>query len=172
MLKENLDLADGQCESCSIIINPQNLYVDLDHGAYSLKCPHCFYRDNPDPVAYYHKVKTVIPEIYTQKKYNEVHNDITAIGDALIYAGRDVSDVVVKNAIGNELAKEYFDGEKKSRKFIYVSKQYAFQTQLLDDGHKIELLMLKAKVQFRSYIEFLEHELYKAFRRECGTVFE
>jgi len=172
MLNKNLDLADGQCESCLIIVSPQNLYVDLDHGAYSLKCPHCFYRDNPDPIGYYNKAKTVIPDIYTEKEFNEVRNDITAIGDALVYTGREIMDGMVKNKIGNELAKEYFDSTKKSNKFNYVSKQFAFQPMSLDDGQKVELLMLKAKVQFRSYIEFLEHEMYKAFRKECGTVFE
>lgn len=167
-----VDMASGICESCGLMVEPRNLYVDIILDSYSLQCPVCFYRRNAKDVAgYYQRVKKIIPDVYDKDEFNKHKLDVTAIGDAILMAG-EITDAAVKQAVGNELAKEYFESLKMSSKFKFKSSRYAFQTTKTVEGQAVQLLMLKAVVQFKSYLEFLEHELYKKFRLECGTIFD
>jgi hypothetical protein len=167
-----LDIVDGKCEMCGMIVHPQDLYVDVLLHAYSLVCQVCFYKRNSGKEKeYYERVKEIIPDVYTEKQFNEHRKDVTAIGDALVFTG-EINDATMKNKIGNEMAKDYFTSPKISSKFFFETSQYSFQTIKTLDGGEAELLMLKAKVRFKSYLEFLEHELYLMLRKECNTIFD
>lgn len=169
----NIDVVDGQCEKCGLFFEPKNLYVDLVMASWCLKCQRCFYKDNASDLdSYYKKAKSVIPEVYSRKEYDKHCLDYTAIGDSLVYTGPEITDAALKNKIGNELARDYFTSSKISSKFHIINSQYSFAENKTEEGEKVILLMLKAKVQFKSYLEYLEHEMYKAFRKECTAIFD
>ena len=157
----------NRCEVCGDIVGSTNLYVDIVNNIYALECQKCFYSQyNSNVKKYYEKVKGIIPDVLSEAKFDRVKKGCIVIADAFpLLKGAAISKQNKEN-FSKDAVKNLIESPKMLRKFSPVEVKIKTAE---DIGTFI--VAVTAKVRFRSYLEFLEHELYLRFRKETESKF-
>lgn len=168
----NPEFNDGMCEKCGSYTSPENLYVDMYNNQFTLVCPSCFYKRNiREEKGYFLRVKKVVDNIPTYREFGLNNKEVIAIGNTYPYlktGGTFMSDME-KTDIVDKTLKHFFSLQKINNKFHIVKAESKCSEQIID-GSVIFLVAITAKVKFKSYLEFMEHEMYKKFRADCPTI--
>ena len=166
------ELHSGICELCTRKTDPENLYVDLFNQSFILVCPKCFYSRYQDKDKdYFQKVYQVLPDVLSYKTFKQHNKDKTVIANTYPYFKHEGIFLTEKER--SDLIKSttdrFYSLEKINRKFKVVKTGVKTSEQVNPEG-VLFLVALVAWVKFNTYLEFLEHEMFKKFRRDCPTI--
>lgn len=161
------EIAQGECEVCHQYVGNDNLYVDIINHVYALECPECFYKNHEGDVnRYYEKIKEIKPDILSKAQFNKHSKGFIVIANAFPFIVNGAVSLTEKESYSDQAIRNFLETKKMIRKFtpIQVKMKHSEQVGMF-------IVLVTAKVRFRSYLEFLEHELYMLFRKETKTVF-
>jgi hypothetical protein len=170
-MASKIETVSGVCEMCGSLNNPEDMYVDLFNSNWTLECSRCFYSRNEGRESdYYDRVKVVRPEVLTAKKYNKINKAMIVVADSFPYLSQDNFSVEDKSHLFQEAVDKLVKSKKFISKFIPVNVAGKSQEHAYPDGNMF-VVSVRAYVKFRSYLEYLEHEMYMQFRKECPSLF-
>ena len=164
----------GVCEMCGCIVQPEDLYVDLFNSIWSLECEICFHQRNNGRVKeYFNRIKEVIPDIMTESKFDKLKKANIIISNAFVYIKNSGNFTVEEREHLINLSADRFTRSKKvQEKFKVINVAGKVHEQINEGGVKMLVVAIRAKVKFKSYLGFLEHELYMKFRKDNRSIFE
>lgn len=171
-MSQQIEMHDGRCELCNSLNHPENLYVDLFNNQWSLVCPTCFYKRNQSHAkAFYERALDVIPDLMTPDKFNASEKMQIAIGNTYPYFVKGAKRLakVDKAFLVDKTIAHLYSLEKMKNKFTFDQVKSKCSDQIQDEG-LVFLVAIVAKVRLKSHIEYVEHELFKQFRKECKTI--
>ena len=177
-LHDKVELVEGICEMCGTRVNKNDLYVDLFNNTFALECPSCFKsRNETDVEGYADRVRTCLPNLYSEREWGKHKKALIAIGDAYIYmkdkeAGSNIA-YFEKTEIDSckvDAIKKMLDSRKIRSKFTCVNTEVKITEEPSDDTAVLKVLV-RSYVRFNSYLEFVEHELYMHFKSQVKSIF-
>ena len=170
-----VEFIKNTCEWCGSYNEPQEMYVDMRNHMWIVVCPLCFIKKNKNQEsAYYKRVKEVIGnrQLLKSREFDKVKNSVIAIADSFPYLKPEGSIFTPeeKESLLMETVKKFSSSEKIKNKFILVDMKAKTADEKLPEG-VAHIVSIVAKVKFKTYMDYLEHEMYMQFRRENRTVF-
>lgn len=161
------EVIQGTCEVCHDYVGNDNLYIDLINHLYAVECPKCFYENHEGDVKrYYEKIKEIKPDIYSEVQFNKHSKAYIVIANAFPFITSGKLSEYDRDKYSTQAIKSFIETPKMIKKFRVIEVKMKHTET---DG--MFIVSVTAKVQFRSYLEFLEHELYMLFRKEIQSIF-
>lgn len=160
----------GSCENCGKHDHPDELYTDLFNHSYRMICHKCFYNlygDMHGEKGYFRKIYDINPNIISYKTFKEHNKDVIVIGNAFPYFKNNFFTEDEIRAYKELTAKFFLGSEKINRKFKIIKSDCYAKEQITPLDEFALVVGMRAWVRFKSYLEFLEHEMSMRFRKEC-----
>lgn len=174
-MKTNIEVITGDCELCGSKNDPVAMYVDQQNFMWCVVCPKCFYkRYGANDKLYYAKAINNVPNLLTYKEFKKHMKGSIVIGDAYPFfkeGGKFFSEME-KESAGKKVVDEFVNNCKIKNKFNIDNVQYKTVEQVSKGKGVVLIVGIRAYVRFKSYLEYMEHELYHAFRRDCPAIFQ
>ena len=151
-----------KCDNCLKMQNELELYVVPGNMEFLFFCKECW--DQIDEQEYFKRIQAEFKsDIYSEREYNSHKNGTIPIGFSrtAIIDPQKILPVNFEEALVGEVEKEFYS-DKLRDKFIFVKTRSA----LRQESQYQYTVIITAVVKFRSYKQFLEHELYHCMRKE------
>lgn len=174
MNQRKIENVTGTCEECGSRNLPQNLYVHLYRHMWQLICPTCFYRKYNNlkgEKEYYSESLIDCPDMLSYKAFKRHNKAMIVLGDAYAYRKEDArffSDTEKSDCLADALKK--FESDKLKAKFNIVNVQSKTNEQIVNGGVTL-IVAIRCYARFKSYLEYLEHEMYLKFKKDCTARF-
>lgn len=172
-MNQPIDFVSGKCEICSSVNNPEDLYIDLQNNMYHMVCPTCFYKQyNGNDKIYYHKIISTVPDLVSYKVFKKNNKGMIVIANAYPFfkEGGKFFHETERESACQEAVNKFSKGVKIKNKFELVNLQYKSAEQVNKGTGVVLIVAVRAYVRFKSYLEYMEHELYMKFRKDCPTI--
>ena len=164
------------CEYCGKPEEPSELYVDMFNKSYRMICQTCFmqmYGSIVGEKKYFRKIYEIDPEILSYKTFNKHNKDMIVIANAFPYYKDGLFFGTEETSrLRQDTIKMFLGGKKINSKFKIIKSDCKTSEEVTPLGGVALIVAIRAWVRFNSYLEFLEHELYLKFRKECSAVIQ
>lgn len=165
------------CEYCGKLEQPTELYVDLFNNAYKMICHTCFlqrYGSLEGEKKYYSKIFTIEPKLISYKTYKNHNKDVIVIANAYPYYKQDHTffETGEIERLKDATINSFLGSSKMNRKFHVVKVDCKTSEQITPLNGPALIVAVRAWVRFKSYLEYMEHELYLKFRKECSAIIQ
>lgn len=166
---------DNLCEVCGKMEFAGNLYMDIFNEAWIAMCPDCFYKlYSREPENYYSRMKKVGVDLKTERQYERVKNAKIVIVNAFPYIVEDGTSKEFDQQAIDQLEKQSCDlfigSEKIKRKFNVYNAQCKSSIKTDTTGAPALIVAVRAWVNFKSWLEYMEHESYMFMRNEIDNM--
>jgi len=165
------------CEYCGKPEHPTELYVDMFNKSYRMICHTCFmqmYGTLAGEKKYFRKLYNIDPSITSYKVYKQHNKSVIVIANAFPYYKQDHTFFGVDETerIKQQTINMFLGSRKINNKFSIVKSDCKAGEQATPLNGVALIVAIRAWVRFKSYLEYLEHEMYLKFRSECSAIIQ
>jgi len=174
-MNQNYDVLNEACEGCGNPTFPQDLYTDMFNNSWQMICPRCFdSRYAGDNKRYYEKMVVHNEALMDEKAFNKIKTAYIVIANSFPYIKESESLITTEEKLLlGEMALKGFITDKITRKFDIIKQEMKTNDQALPEeaGGKIaHIVSITAHVTFKSWIEYMEHEMFMHMRKELKNM--
>jgi len=174
-MNQNYDVLNEACEGCGSKTFPQDLYTDLFNHSWQMICPRCFdSRYSTKHNSYYDKMVVLNKELLSEKEFVKVKGKYIVIANSFPYLKDSGEHITTEDKLLlGEMALEGFISSKIIRKFNIHKQEMKTCDQVLPaevGGQKAHIISITAHVTFKSWLEYLEHEMFMYMRKELKNM--